>query len=220
MLAFVKGIDPSLCPPPSRAFPSFVQCAKLRAASKSTPSNAQQGLVGCRPLVVRCTTSTTQVRVQRFPQTQIDSALLPDKGLCTNRAFRKHDTIASFGSADVRLRLLLTQYRRLPFPAATAALIPCTCHCGATHMKLQATDDIPDNAILLFFHECGRHVGGVPRSSLKDRKTLHDDEITKNQNTTKPNTPKQQKPKPPQPKKPTRPQQEHHQTGSVSSVRE
>ena len=34
--------------------------------------------------------SATQVRVQRFPQTQIDSALLPDKGLSTNRAFRKH----------------------------------------------------------------------------------------------------------------------------------
>ena len=69
-------------------------------------------------------TSTTQVRVQRFPRTHIDSALLPDKGLRTTRAFRKHGTIATFGSADVRLRLLLTQYRRLPFPAATAALIP------------------------------------------------------------------------------------------------
>ena len=73
----------------------------------------------------------------------------PRKGLCTNRAFRKHEVIATFGSSDVRLRLLLTQYRRLPFPAATAALLPYTCHCGTTHMKLQATDDVSDNAILL-----------------------------------------------------------------------
>ena len=61
----------------------------------------------------------------------------------------KHDTIATFHSSDVRLRLLLTQYTRLPFPAATATLLPYTCHCGATHLRLQATDDIPDNAILL-----------------------------------------------------------------------
>ena len=65
-------------------------------------------------------THTTHVRVQRFPQTQVDSALLPDKGLCTNRAFCKGETIATLGSSDVRVRLLLTQYRRLPFPAATA----------------------------------------------------------------------------------------------------
>ena len=51
--------------------------------------------------------------------------------------------------ADVRLRLLLTQYTRMPFPVATATLLPFTCQCGATHLKLQATDDIPDNAILL-----------------------------------------------------------------------
>ena len=78
-------------------------------------------------------TNTTHIRVQRFPQTQIDSALLPDKGLCTNRAFRKHEVIATFGSSDVQLRLLLTQYRRLPFPAATAALLPYTCHCFFLH---------------------------------------------------------------------------------------
>ena len=93
-------------------------------------------------------TNTTHIRVQRFPQTQIDSALLPDKGLCTNRAFRKHEVIATFRSSDVRLRLLLTQYRRLPFPAATAALLPYTCSCGMVHMKLQATDDVSNDAIL------------------------------------------------------------------------
>ena len=52
-----------------------------------------------------------------------------------------------------------------------------------------------------FFHECGRHVGGVPRSSLKGRETQHDEgkrtqatpnqtktpnkNQTKNKNTTK-----------------------------------
>ena len=76
-------------------------------------------------------------------------SLLPDKGLCTNRAFHKHDTLATFTSPDVRLILLFAQYTRLPFPAATAALLPYNCHCGAAHLRLQATDDIPDNAILL-----------------------------------------------------------------------
>ena len=94
-------------------------------------------------------TNTTHIRVQRFPPTQIDSALLPDKGLCTNRSFCKHEVIATFGSSDVRLRLLLTQYRRLPFPAATATLLPYTCSCGFVHMKLQATNDVPNDAILL-----------------------------------------------------------------------
>lgn len=94
-------------------------------------------------------THTTHVRIQRFPETQLESALLPDKGLCTNRAFHKHDTLATFTSPDVRLILLFAQYTRLPFPAATAALLPYNCHCGAAHLRLQATDDIPDNAILL-----------------------------------------------------------------------
>ena len=94
-------------------------------------------------------TNTTHIRVQRFPQTQIDSALLPDKGLCTNRAFHKDEAIATFGSSDIRLRLLLTQYRRLPFPAAMATLLPYTCSCGMVHYKLQATEDVPNNAILL-----------------------------------------------------------------------
>ena len=39
-----------------------------------------------------------------------------------------------------------------------------------------------------FFHECGRHVGGVPRSSLKGKETLHDEG---EKNTS---DPKQQKP--------------------------
>ena len=94
-------------------------------------------------------TNTMHIRVQRFPQTQIDSALLPDRGLCTSRAFCKDEVIATFGSSGVRLRFLLTQYRRLPFPAATAALLPYTCSCGMVHFSLQATDDVPNNAILL-----------------------------------------------------------------------
>ena len=94
-------------------------------------------------------TNTTHIRVQRFPQTQIDSALLPDRGLCTSRAFCKDEVIATFGASDVRLRFLLTQYRRLPFPAATATLLPYTCSCGMVHFRLQATDDVPNNAILL-----------------------------------------------------------------------
>ena len=94
-------------------------------------------------------TNTMHIRVQRFPQTQIDSALLPDRGLCTSRAFCKDEVIATFGSSDARLRFLLTQYRRLLFPAATAALLPYTCSCGMVHFKLQAMDDVPNNAILL-----------------------------------------------------------------------
>ena len=36
---------------------------------------------------------------------------------------------------------------------------------------------------MLFFHEYGRHVGGVPRSSLKGKETQHDDG---EKNTSKP----------------------------------
>ena len=84
-------------------------------------------------------TSTSDIRIQRFP----------DKGLCTTKAFKKDETIATFATADARLRMLLMQYARLPFPSATATLLPYTCHCGATHLKLCATADIPDNAALL-----------------------------------------------------------------------
>ena len=94
-------------------------------------------------------TDSTRVQVQRFPRTQLDSALLPEKGLCTASAFLKHEIIATFGSTDARLRLLLTQYRKLPFPAATAALSLYPCRCGQTHVRLQAADDIPAGAILL-----------------------------------------------------------------------
>ena len=68
---------------------------------------------------------------------------LPCTKLC------KDEVIATFGSSDVRLRFLLTQYRRLPFPAATATLFPYTCPCGKVHFRLQATEDVPNNAILL-----------------------------------------------------------------------
>ena len=94
-------------------------------------------------------TSTSFIRIQRFPQTQLESALLPDKGLCTTKAFKKDETIATFATADARLRLLLVQYARLPFPSATATLLPYTCHCGATHLKLRAMVDVPENAVLL-----------------------------------------------------------------------
>ena len=94
-------------------------------------------------------TSTAHIRVQRFPQTQLEAALLPDKGLCTTKAFKKDEIIATFVTADARLRMLLMQYTRLPFPTATATLLPYTCQCGATHLKLCATEDILDNAVLL-----------------------------------------------------------------------
>ena len=43
-----------------------------------------------------------------------------------------------------------------------------------------------------FFHECGRHVGGVPRSSLKGKETQHD-EGKRTQATPKPNKNTKQK---------------------------
>lgn len=92
---------------------------------------------------------SSAVKVQRFPPVLLESALLPTKGLCTNRSFSKGATIATFANNDCRLRLLLMQYRRLPFPTATACLLPYTCHCGATHLRLQATNDLPADAILL-----------------------------------------------------------------------
>ena len=55
-------------------------------------------------------TSTAYIRVQRFPQTQLEAALLPHKGLCTTKAFKKDETIATFVTADARLRMLLMQY--------------------------------------------------------------------------------------------------------------
>ena len=112
--------------------------ATLLASFRAPPTQAD----------LQCT-STAHVRIQRFPQTQLESALLPDKGLCTTKTFKKNETIATFVSADARLRTLLMQYARLPFPAATASLLPYTCHCGATHLRLSATEDIPDNAIVL-----------------------------------------------------------------------
>ena len=55
-----------------------------------------------------------------------------------------------------------------------------------------------------FFHECGRRVGGVPRSSLKGRKhcTMREKRTQATQNSKKPPT---QNKKPPT-KKPTRPE--------------
>ena len=92
---------------------------------------------------------TTKIRLQRFPAVVLEAALLPSKGLATTQSFAKGDTIATFVKQDHRLRLLLSQYRKLPFPTATACLVPFLCHCGATHLRLQAMDDMPANTILL-----------------------------------------------------------------------
>ena len=97
---------------------------------------------------IACTDST-KIRLQRFPAVVLEAALLPSKGLATTQSFAKGDTIATFVKQDHRLRLLLSQYRKLPFPTATACLVPFLCHCGATHLRLQAMDDMPANTILL-----------------------------------------------------------------------
>ena len=94
-------------------------------------------------------TDSTKIRLQRFPAVVLEAALLPSKGLATMQSFAKGDTIATFVKQDHRLRLLLSQYRKLPFPTATACLVPFLCHCGATHLRLQAMDDMPANTILL-----------------------------------------------------------------------
>ena len=94
-------------------------------------------------------TDSTKIRLQRFPAVVLEAALLPSKGLATTQSFAKGDTIATFVKQDHRLKLLLSQYRKLPFPTATACLVPFLCHCGATHLRLQATDNMPANTILL-----------------------------------------------------------------------
>ena len=94
-------------------------------------------------------TDSTKIRLQRFPMVVLEAALLPPKGLATTQSFAKGDTIATFVKNDHRLRLLLSQHRKLPFPTATACLVPFLCHCGATHLRLQATDDLSANTVLL-----------------------------------------------------------------------
>ena len=94
-------------------------------------------------------TDSTKIRLQRFPAVVLEAALLPSKGLATIQSFAKGDTIATFVKQDHRLGLLLSQYRKLPFPTATACLVPFLCQCGATHLRLQAMDDMPANTILL-----------------------------------------------------------------------
>ena len=101
-----------------------------------------------QPSSIACTDST-KIRVQRFPAVVLEAALLPPKGLATTQPFAKGDTIATFAKQDHRLRLLLSQYRKLPFPTATACLVPFLCHCGATHLRLQAMDDLSANTVLL-----------------------------------------------------------------------
>ena len=94
-------------------------------------------------------TDSTKIRLQRFPAVVLEAALLPSKGLATIQSFAKGDIIATFVKQDHRLGLLLSQYRKLPFPTATACLVPFLCHCGATHLRLQAMDDMTANTILL-----------------------------------------------------------------------
>ena len=94
-------------------------------------------------------TDSTKIRLQRFPAVVLEAALLPPKGLATTQSFVKGDTIATFAKQDHRLRLLLSQHRKLPFPTATACLVPYMCHCGATHLRLQAMDDLSANTVLL-----------------------------------------------------------------------
>ena len=94
-------------------------------------------------------TDSTKIRLQRFPTVVLEAALLPPKGLATTQSFAKGDTIATFAEQDHRLRLLLSQHRKLPFPTATACLVPFLCHCGATHLRLQAMDDLSANTVLL-----------------------------------------------------------------------
>ena len=94
-------------------------------------------------------TDSTKIRLQRFPAVVLEAALFPPKGLATTQSFSKGDTIATFAKQDHRLRLLLSQYRKLPFPTATACLVPFLCHCGATHLRLQAMDDLSANTVLL-----------------------------------------------------------------------
>ena len=89
------------------------------------------------------------LRLQRFPTVALESALFPPKGLSTTQPSAKGDTIAILAKNDNRLRLLLLQHRKLPFPTATPCLVPFLCHCGSTHLRLQATDDLPANTILL-----------------------------------------------------------------------
>ena len=101
-----------------------------------------------QPSSTACTDST-KIRTQRFPAVVLEAALLPPKGLATTQPFAKGDTIATFAKQDHRLRLLLSQHRKLPFPTATACLVPFLCHCGATHLRLQAMDDLSANTILL-----------------------------------------------------------------------
>ena len=67
---------------------------------------------------------STKIRLQRFPTVVLESALFPPKGLTTVQPFAKGDTIATFAKNDSRLRLLLLQHKKLPFPTATACLIP------------------------------------------------------------------------------------------------
>ena len=71
--------------------------------------------------------------------------------------------------------------------------------------------------VVFFFHEYGRRVGGVPRSSLKGKETQHDEG---EKNTSKPqkankNQPKQE----PQTNTTKRPEAESPSSNSVSSVR-
>lgn len=113
---------------------------------RRAPTSTSRG--GPQASDTSCVTPTN-LRVQRFPTVMLESALFPSKGLRAIKSFAKGDTIATFATRDTRLRLLLTQHRKLPFPTATVRLVPFQCVCGSSHLNLQATDDLSADTILL-----------------------------------------------------------------------
>ena len=67
---------------------------------------------------------STKIRLQRFPTVALESPQAKQQPrFCQN---------------DCRLRLLPMQHRKLPFPTATTCLVPFVCHCGSTHLRLEA----------------------------------------------------------------------------------
>lgn len=117
---------------------TYLRRCRRRNAGNGGPGESAPACVDAR-----------HVEVQRYPKVRIHAALFPAKGLRTLASFQVGDTIATFSAQDTRLRLLLTQHRHLPFPVATTRLAPYSCHCGQTHLRLEATSAIYDNSMIL-----------------------------------------------------------------------
>ena len=114
----------------------------------------------------------------------------------------KRKQLTTHASLLLLPRLLMPQWR--PKKQATwCQFLPLPAHprCPARRFRL-AHSHLAAFLKDLFFHECGRRVGGVPRSSLKGKETQHDEgkrtqatpkpskthqtkTTTKNQNATK-----------------------------------